>query len=325
MLDFLINVMFNKLECSVSLNLFIVLEYARNKFHAVGGMMSCFRNPSNMFSFISIHRDRWYSTSIPKDKNTPRFDASESDQYMLSIGQYFDSWHVIGAFEYPCRLHIVLVIPCVSIHVFTSNASLLQYSIRMTFLFYISILISLYLDLSKIEFLGSFWVFMIEGASSCWIYAPPALALAVGQYAVIIMFLILFFPWSNIYYQRPRLMNSWPVEIALHDTFSTVMIVVPPLWNGSPEMMTQLYPVLIFLVLNHPYVLLYIFSFMGILIQLLFNSVSPIIDITSLIIFFFKVSIFCLFDWYDALPIPTMFWDTILILPSLPPPLSLWP
>ena len=172
-------------------------------------------------------------------------------------------------------------------------------------------------------FLGSFWIFMIARAYSCCLYAPPVLALAVGQYAVIIMFLILFFPWSNIYYQRPRLMNSWPVEIALHDTFSTVMIVVPPLWNGSPEMMTQLYPVLIFLVLNHPYVLLYIFSFMGILIQLLFNSVSPIIDITSLIIFFFKVSIFCLFDWYDALPIPTMFWDMILILPSLPPPSKL--
>ena len=43
---------------------------------------------------------------------------------------------------------------------------------------------------------------------------------------------------------------------------------------------------LILLILNHPSFLLYIFSFMGILIQLLFTSVIPIIDIPSLVIVF---------------------------------------
>ena len=146
-----------------------------------------------------------------------------------------------------------------------------------------------------------------------------------GQYAVMILVLVLFPPRSNIHDQHPRFLNSWPVLIALHDTSSTVMIAVPPLLNHPPEMVTLLYPVLILLILNHPSFLLYILSFMGILLQWLFTSVSHIIDIPSSIIIFFKVSSVCWIDWYDAFPIPPMFWNIILILSYLSPPLSWWP
>ena len=129
--------------------------------------------------------------------------------------------------------------------------------------------------------------FMIASASNCWMYDPPALALSVGQYVVTIMVLTLFFPCSSIYEQQPRLLNSWPAAITLHDNSSSAMISVPPFWNGPSEMVTRLYPGLILLVLNHPSVLFYIFSFMEILIQLLFNSEIHMIDIDSLMIVFF--------------------------------------
>ena len=134
---------------------------------------------------------------------------------------------------------------------------------------------------------------MIARASSCWLYAPPALSLDVGKYAVMILILVSFTPCSNIHDQRPRLMNSWPVSITLHYTLSTAMVAGPPLLNGQPEMVTLLCPVLILLVLNHPYILLYIFSLMQLLLQLLFTSAIPIFDIPLLIIVFLKVSILC--------------------------------
>ena len=61
---------------------------------------------------------------------------------------------------------------------------------------------------------------------------------------------------------------------------------------------------------------------MEILRQLLFTPTSPMIAITSLIIFFFKVPRLCWIDLFDALPIPPMFWNMILIIPSLPYPLG---
>ena len=166
---------------------------------------------------------------------------------------------------------------------------------------------------------------MIARASSCWLYAPPALALAVGQYAVMIMVFAIFYPCGRIHDQRNRFLNYWPVPIALHDNLSTSMIAAPPLWNDPPEMVTRLYPVIFLIFLNHLSVLLYIFSFMGILLQLMFTSAIPLIDFPSFIIVFFKVSSLCWLDKSDALPIPLMFWNMILILTSLSPPLSWQP
>ena len=177
---------------------------------------------------------------------------------MLSIGKYFDCWYLIVAFEYPWKLHILLVSPCASIHVLTSDASLFQSPIRM--------ICSPWCIHSDISLLGSiqnwvlwsFWIFSIDRAYSCWLYSPYALALSVGKYAVIILVTILFFPLNNIHDQRPRFLNSWPVTIDLHDILSTARIAVPLLWNSPLEMVTLLYHILILLVLNHPYLLLYV-------------------------------------------------------------------
>ena len=129
-------------------------------------------------------------------------------------------------------------------------------------------------------YLGSFWIFIIARDYSFLLYAPPVLALAVEQYVVMILIIIIFFTGNNIHEQRPRFLSSWPVLITLHDTSSTSIIAVPLLCNDSPEMVTLLYPELIVLVLKHVSVLLYIFSLMVILIQLLFTSMSPIIAIS---------------------------------------------
>ena len=63
---------------------------------------------------------------------------------MPLIEHSFDRLYVIGSFEYPCILHIILVSTCVSIHVFTSDASLLQSPINMICSPDVSILRSLY-------------------------------------------------------------------------------------------------------------------------------------------------------------------------------------
>ena len=41
---------------SVSLNIFIVIGYARHKFRVVGVIILCYQNPSNLFPFLSIQR-----------------------------------------------------------------------------------------------------------------------------------------------------------------------------------------------------------------------------------------------------------------------------
>ena len=244
---------------------------------------------------------------------------------MPLMGKSFDHWYVIGASENPCTFHIVLVRPFVSIHVLTSYDSLFQSPISIVcspwcIHFEISVLRSI-----KNWVLGSFWIFMIVRDYNCWLYAPPALELATGDYAVRILVLTLFFPHSSIHDHQIRFLNSWPVAITLHDTSSSTMISVPPLWNGPSEILTLLYPVLILLVLNHLSVLLDILSFMGILPKLLFTSSSLMIAIPSLIMVSFKISYFCWLGWSNAFPTPPMFWNMIVILPSLFSPLSWWP
>ena len=178
--------------------------------------------------------------------------------------------------------------------------------------FYISVLVSI-----QNWILGPFWIFIIVRDSNCWAYDPTALALTVGQFVVMILVITLFFTISSIYEQWPRFLNSWPIAIALHDTPSTAIIAV--------RSSNSLYPVLILLVLNHQSILLHIFSFMAISLQLLLTSAIPKIAIHSLIKIFFKVSNLCCISWYDTFPIPPMFWNMILILPFLFPPLSCWP
>ena len=101
-----------------------------------------------------------------------------------------------------------------------------------------------------------------------------------------ILFITLLFNHNSIHDQPPRLPNSWIILITLHDTSSTAMMAVSPLLSDPPELGTRLYPLLILLVLNHPYVLLYIFYLMGILLQSIFTPASPMIDIPSLILIF---------------------------------------
>ena len=72
-LDLMVNVMFNKACVECVIEFFIILGSPRRKLYAMVGMMSYCRKPSSKFSFISIHRARWYFTSIPKDKNPPPF------------------------------------------------------------------------------------------------------------------------------------------------------------------------------------------------------------------------------------------------------------
>ena len=170
------------------------------------------------------------------------------------MGKSCVCWYVIRASEYLCRLHTSLVSPCVSIHVFTSDDSLFQSLIRM-----ICPSWCIHLEISVLRsiqnwVLGPFWIFMTTRASNC-----------------LILVITLFFPCSIIHDKWPRFLNYLPVAITLHDTSSTTMIAVPTLLNGPLEMVTWLYPVLILLVFKHPSVLLYIFSFWGILLPLLFT------------------------------------------------------
>ena len=202
---------------------------------------------------------------------------------MTFMGQYFDNWYKIRIIWLP--VHIAYCIgeslcfhPCVYLQRFTipvphkDNFSPWCIHFEIPLLRYIQNWV-----------IGSFLIYIIAGASSCWLYDLPGLVLAVGQYMVMTLFLVLFLPCSRIHDQHPRFLNSWPVMISMHDTSSATMIDVPPLWNFPPEMVTKLYLVQVILVLNHPSVLLYIFSFMGILLQLLFTSASSMIVILSFI------------------------------------------
>ena len=187
------------------------------------------------------------------------------------MGQSFDHWHVIRTSDYLCRLHIILLTPCVSMYGFTSKNLLFQSPIRIScstwsIHFVISVLRSI-----QNWFLGSFWISIKVRYSSCWLYNTPFLTLTVGQYAVTILLLILLFPCCRIHDQQPRFQNYLPIGVYLHDPSSTAMMAVSPLWNGPSEVVTRLYPVLNLLVLNHPSILLYIFSFMSVLLQLLFT------------------------------------------------------
>ena len=174
-----------------------------------------------------------------------------------------------------------------SIHVFTSDASLFQYTKIMDCYPW-----SNHLEISVLRsiqncIIGSFWIFVIVRYSNFWLYYSPVLALTVGQCVVMILVMKLFFPRSGIHDQWQRVGKYWPISLALHDTSSNDMMAVPPLWNYPSEVATRLYPVLILLFFHHTSVLLYILYIMVILIQLLFTSEIPTIDITSLIIIFF--------------------------------------
>ena len=166
---------------------------------------------------------------------------------------------------------------------------------------------------------------MFVRAYNWWMHDPPVPALTLGQYTVIFMVLTLLFPRNSFHDQQPRFWSSWLIAISLHDTSSITMMYVPPLLNGPSEVVNRLYPVLILLVLNHPYIILYVFSFMGIFLQLLSILESPIISIPLLIMIIFKVSNLCCLGWYYALPILTMFWNMILITTFFFPSLSWYP
>ena len=148
---------------------------------------------------------------------------------MPLMGQYFYSLYVIGASEYPCWLHILLVSHFVSIHAFTSDASLFHSPKRIIcspwcIHFQISVLIFI-----QNRVLGLFWIFMIAKAWNFWLCDPPALPLTVGQYVVMIPILKLIFACSIIHDRQPRFLNSWPVVIPMHDTSSTDMMGFLPL------------------------------------------------------------------------------------------------
>ena len=195
------------------------------------------------------------------------------------MGQYFDFLYLIISYDYLCISHIVLVSPFVFFHVYTSDASLLHSPIIIMcspwcIHFKVSVLRSIHNWV-----LGSFWIFIIVRNSNCWMYDPLELVLTVGNCALMILVNTLFFPRNSIHDQQFRFLNSWHIVIALCDTSSTAIMAVPPLWNGPSEVVTRLYPVIILLVFNHPSALLYKLYFMGILIQLMFNSTNPKISI----------------------------------------------
>ena len=158
---------------------------------------------------------------------------------------------------------------------------------------------------------------MIASFYHCWLYAPPVLALTEGQYAVTIIDRKFLFPPNRIHYHRLRVQDSWPIAINLHDTSSTYMIALPPLWTVPSEMSTRLYPLLILPDFNHLPVLFFLFSYMETLIQLLFTSASPTTDISSLIMILFRVAYLFWLGLSDGFHITTMFWNMILILPFL--------
>ena len=141
------------------------------------------------------------------------------------------------------------------------------------------------------------------------IVALPALALTVGQHALLILVLPLFFTRRSIHGQWTRFLNYLAVAITLNGTWSTSVVAVSLLWNGPSEVLTWFYPVLILLVFNHASFLLYIFSFMVILIQLLFTSASTTIYITSLMMIILKVYNLIWLSLSDAFPITPMFWN----------------
>ena len=144
--------------------------------------------------------------------------------------QSFVYWCVIRTSENLCRLHTILVMTYVSIHMFNSDASLFKSPIRTS-----SSPWSIHLAISVLRYiynwiLGQFLIFIIVRAYSCWLYATPSLELTIGQYAVKVMVLTLFYLCSSIHDERPRFRNYWPITISLHDTLSTAIMDVPPLW-----------------------------------------------------------------------------------------------
>ena len=160
------------------------------------------------------------------------------------MGQYFDCWYVIRSSKYMFILNIVLVSPCVSIHVFTSDASLFQSLIGIICShWFIHFEISVWRSIQNLV-IGSFLIFMIDKACNFCLYAPHALTLTVDQYAVGILVLSLLFLCSSIHGQQPRFMNSWPVAITLHYISSMAMISVSPILNVPLYMVTWLYLVL---------------------------------------------------------------------------------
>ena len=147
------------------------------------------------------------------------------------MGHSFDHWYVIVKSEYPCISHTILVIPCVWIHVFTSNYLLFRSPMRIICSPWSINFAILVLRFIHNWSLGSFWIFMIVRYSNFLMYAPHVVALNIGHYAVTIIVLTLFFLQNIIHYQWPRVYNSWPIVIALYYTSSTAMMDVPPLWN----------------------------------------------------------------------------------------------
>ena len=151
---------------------------------------------------------------------------------MPSMGQFLNYWYVIRASEYLCRSYILLVSPCVFIHVLTYYDSLSQYPIIIIWSpWYIHFVV---LVLSSIQnwFLSSFFIFMIVRDYTCWLYVPPVLFLIVGLYAVTSMILKLFFARIIIREHRPRFRNSWPITSSLHDTSFTAIMAVPSILNS---------------------------------------------------------------------------------------------
>ena len=174
-------------------------------------------------------------------------------------------------------------------------------------------------------FLGSFWIFVISEASSCWLYAPPSLALAVIQYAVMIIVLVLYFPFQKHPWpaaQVPEFLTcldrfAW-YFFYCHDSCASTFK-----WSSmdgeyiisyaSPTCLKPSVRLIIYII------------FYRNLLQLLFTSASPIIYIPLFIIVFLKVSSSCWLNLYDVFPITPMFWKRIIILPSISPPVSWWP
>ena len=131
------------------------------------------------------------------------------------MGKSFDHWYVIGTSDYLCVSHIALVSLCVSIHIFTSVPSLFQSPVRIIcshwcIHFKISVLRSI---LNSV--LGSFWTLIIVRVNNFWMYAPPALVITLGQYAVMIMVSTLLFFQRCIHDEQPRFLNSLTITIAL--------------------------------------------------------------------------------------------------------------
>ena len=151
---------------------------------------------------------------------------------MPSMGHYFDCWYVIVASEYPCILHIILMSPFVSIHVFTPNVSLLQSLMRINLFSLMYPFLDFYVEIyPKLVF----WIILIfynfEGLqflavlSSCTsTYCREVWGDDYSSYIV--------FSWSRTHGQLPRFLNYWPVSITLRDTSFTAIMAVTPLWNG---------------------------------------------------------------------------------------------